>query len=178
MNTEVQEAAQTEEQTDEQVRENKYLLFKLGEEEYGVNIATVQAIEEMQPIIAVPDMPAYIKGVINLRGKVIPVVDLRLNFNMEEREYDSRTCMIIGMVDGKHIGLIVDTVSEVEEIPESKISPPPEFESGSRREQFIAGIGMVDQQVRILLDISKLFGQRELDTMHKKTEERENYATK
>ena len=94
----------------------KYLLFKLGIEEYGIDIAQITAIEELQQITAIPDMPDFVKGVINLRGKVIPAVDLRLRFGLEEREYDDRTCIVIVSVDADSIGLIVDIVSEVHEI--------------------------------------------------------------
>jgi purine-binding chemotaxis protein CheW len=121
----------------------------------------------MQKIIAVPDMPSYVKGVINLRGKVIPVIDLRLNFNMEEREYDDRTCMIITRIGDSDVGLIVDTVSEVEDIPERNIDPPPEFK-GSSRERYIAGIGKVGDEVKIILDVSKLLQETEVKEIQEK----------
>jgi purine-binding chemotaxis protein CheW len=153
---------------DEADQENKYLLFKLGKEEYGINIAMVQSIEEMQTIVAVPDMPDYVKGVINLRGQVIPVIDLRINFGMEEREYDDRTCAIITRIKETNIGLIVDTVSEVEDIPENNIEPPPEFKSGSGREHYIAGIGKVNDEVKILLDVSKLLQDTDVQEIKEK----------
>jgi purine-binding chemotaxis protein CheW len=143
--------------------EHKYLLFKLGDEEYGINITMVQSIEEMQTIVAVPDMPDYVKGVINLRGQVIPVLDLRINFNMEEREYDDRTCMVITRISETNMGLIVDTVSEVVDIPAKSIEPPPQFKSDSRREHYIAGIGKVEDEVKILLDVSKLLRGEEVE---------------
>ena len=88
-------------------------------------------------------MPPFVKGVINLRGQVIPVIDLRIMFNMEEREYDDRNCIVITRINEQQIGLIVDTVSEVEEIMDGNIDPPPAFKSDSGREPYIAGIGKV-----------------------------------
>lgn len=155
---------------DEADQENKYLLFKLGKEEYGINIAMVQSIEEMQPIVAVPDMPEYVKGVINLRGQVIPVIDLRINFGMEEREYDDRTCVIITRIRETNMGLIVDTVSEVEDIPENNIEPPPEFKSESGRDHYIAGIGKVNDEVKILLDVSKLLQDTDVNEIKAKAQ--------
>jgi purine-binding chemotaxis protein CheW len=156
------------EDDEETSQENKYLLFNLGEEEYGIDITYVQSIEEMQKIIAVPDMPEYVKGVINLRGKVIPVIDLRINFNMEKREYDDRTCMIITRIGDNDVGLIVDTVSEVEDIPENNIDPPPEFKGASSRERYIAGIGKVGDEVKIILDVSKLLQDSEMNKIQEK----------
>ncbi len=151
------------EDDEDSTQENKYLLFYLGEEEYGVNIAMVQSIEELQKIVTVPDMPEYVKGVINLRGKVIPVVDLRIKFHMDEREYDDRTCMIITRLGENDLGFIVDTVSEVEDIPERDIEPPPEFKSDGVSNTYIAGIGKVGEDVKILLDAGKIMSSTELE---------------
>lgn len=151
------------EDDNEETQENKYLLFYLGDEEYGVNIAKVQSIEEMQQIIAVPDMPDYVKGVINLRGRVIPVIDMRRKFLMEDREYDDRTCMIISRVGENDAGFIVDTVSEVEEIAENNIAPPPTFKSAEAKKNYISGLGKVGEEVKILLDVSKLVEDEEIE---------------
>lgn len=156
------------EEDDDASQENKYLLFELGDEEYGVNIAMVQSIEELQKIVGVPDMPVYVKGVINLRGKVIPVVDLRIKFHMAEREYDDRTCMIITRLDHNDVGFIVDTVSEVEDIPEKNIEPAPKFESEKRDNRYIAGIGKVGEEVKILLDVAKVISSSELEEITEK----------
>jgi purine-binding chemotaxis protein CheW len=155
---------------DELEQENKYLLCKLDNEEYGINITNVQSIEELQKIIAVPDLPSYVKGVINLRGKVVPVIDLRLKFNMEEREYDDRTCIVITTIQDNHIGLIVDTVSEVHDIPQANIEPPPAFKKGSGEGRYIAGIGKIEDEVKILLDVSKLLHEEEMEQIQEKTE--------
>lgn len=150
---------------EEESQKNKYLLFKLGNEVYGVNILHVTDIIELQKITEVPDMPDYIRGVINLRGQVIPVMDLRLRFNMEFREYDDRTCIIIVNVDDNPLGFIVDTVSEVEDIPEKNIDPPPDFKGSETKERYIMGLGKVDNEVKILIDVNKLVRNEELETV-------------
>jgi len=100
-------------------------------------------------------MPAYIKGVINLRGKVIPVMDVRLRFRMTEREYDDRTCIIVVSVSGIPVGLVVDTVKEVADIPQGQIEAPPDISEGNRQ-MFIRGLGKMGEDVKILLDVDKL----------------------
>lgn len=142
--------------------EDKHLLFRLSDEEYGVPIDRVQSIEELQRIVAVPDMPHYVRGVINLRGTVIPVVDLRLRFGMPDREYDDRTCIIIIEAESRVVGFIVDTVSEVHQIPATSIQPAPEFKAGSGSEQFVTGLGTVEGEVKILLDIERLVRPEEV----------------
>jgi purine-binding chemotaxis protein CheW len=142
--------------------EDKHLLFRLGDEEYGVPIDRVQSIEELQKIVAVPDMPHYVRGVINLRGTVIPVVDLRLRFGMPAREYDDRTCIIIIEAQSRVVGFIVDTVSEVHQIPAKNIQPAPEFKSESGHEQFVTGLGTVEGEVKILLEIDRLMRPEEV----------------
>lgn len=144
---------------DETDQDDKHLLFRLGGEEYGVPINRVQTIEELHRIVAVPDMPPYVRGVINLRGTVIPVVDLRARFGMPEREYDDRTCIIIIEAQERVVGFIVDTVSEVHQIPASSIQPAPDFTTGSGSERFVDGLGTVDGDVKILLGIDRLMRQ-------------------
>lgn len=148
---------------EENTQENKYLLFNLGQEEYGVNISHVQSIEEMTKIVEVPDMPAYVKGVINLRGSVIPVVDLRIKFNMSEREYDDRTCMVITRLEETDVGFIVDTVSEVKEITKANIDPPPKFKSEGSNNDYISGIGKIGEEVKLLLDMKKIISGTDLE---------------
>jgi purine-binding chemotaxis protein CheW len=150
---------------DENSQANKYLLFNIGAEVYGIGIASVTEIIEMQRITDVPDMPGFIKGVINLRGKVIPVMDLRLRFGMDEREYDDRTCCIIVNIDDMSLGFIVDTVAEVHDILESDIDPPPNFKTAEERNRYISGLGKVDDEVKILIDARKILQEKELDTI-------------
>ncbi len=152
---------------DEGLNEDKYLLFKLHDEIYGINIADVTEIIEMQEITDIPDMPLFVKGVINLRGNVIPIMDLRLRFSMEERDHDDRTCIIIAKTENRSFGLIVDTVTEVEDIPQDKISPPPKFKTDKIEEHYISGLGKVGEQVLILLDVHQILQDEEIQELDK-----------
>ncbi len=145
-----------DDEDNEDTQANKYLFFRIGKESYGIGIRFVIEIIELQTISEVPDMPRYVKGVINLRGKVIPIVDLRLRFDMEEREYDNRTCIIVTEVDGVLVGCLVDTVEEVMEIPEKAIEPPPNFRTTSGRDRYISGMGKAGDSIKILLDVEKI----------------------
>jgi len=138
----------------------KYLTFMLVGEEYGVAVLKVREINGITNITTVPRMPPYMKGVINLRGKVIPVVDLRLKFGFDEIEHTEQTCIIVVDV-GKEIGIIVDNVSEVLNIAGDAIEPPPEM-GASVDMTFILGMGKVNEDVKILLDIDKVLGDDEL----------------
>lgn len=140
---------------DEDTQADKFLTFILGQEEYGIEIKYVTEIIGIQNIAEVPDMPHYIKGVINLRGKVIPVMDVRLRFGLQEREYDDRTCIIVINIDEQSVGLIVDRVSEVLDIPEAQVEPPPRVRSGGGS-RFIQGMGKVGDRVKILLNAHQL----------------------
>lgn len=141
----------------------KYLTFNLADEEYGVEILKVREIIGVMDITAVPRMPAYMKGVINLRGKVIPVVDLRLKFGLDEAEHTEQTCIIVVDV-GREIGIIVDTVSEVLDVQGEAIEPPPSM-GGAVDTAFILGMGKVGEDVKILLDIDKVLTNNELDSV-------------
>jgi len=148
-----------EEQEDTQ--EGKYLTFVLGDEVYGLEIRYVTEIIGIQKITPVPDMPGYVRGVINLRGKVIPVMDVRLRFAMAAREYDERTCIIVINAKETVVGLIVDTVMEVLEIPRDQIEETHQLRR-DRGNQFMKGLGKVGEKVKILLDAeSLLFTDRE-----------------
>jgi len=140
---------------DEDTMKDQYLTFLVGDETFGFGIEYVTEIVGMQNITTVPDMQSYVKGVINLRGSVIPVLDIRLRFGMEEREYDERTCIIVVQMDGLSVGLIVDIVNEVTDIPESQVSAPPKVYGGAGA-QYIQGMGKLEEKVIILLDITKL----------------------
>lgn len=151
-------------QTDnEDTLKDKFLTFDLAEVGYGLEIRYVTEIIGIQKITDVPDMPSFIRGVINLRGKVIPVMDVRLRFNMPSRPYDERTCIIVVNLDGKSVGLVVDEVSEVLDIPAEEIEPAPNSRKGKNR--YIQGMGKVGEQVKILLDISRLLFDEELEQL-------------
>ena len=144
----------------------KYLTFSLGNEEYGVSILKVREIIGLMEITAVPHTPSYIKGVINLRGRVIPVLELRIKFGMERQEYNERTCVIVVEVQGPsetvQVGMLVDSVSEVLNIGEEEIEPPPSFGSTDVDTDSLLGMGKVKGQVKILLDVDKVIGEGEL----------------
>jgi purine-binding chemotaxis protein CheW len=143
------------EEQQEDTQEGKFLTFSLGEEEYGIEIRHVTEIIGIQSITDLPDMPDFVKGVINLRGKVIPVVDVRLRFGFAERKYDERTCIVVVNISNMAVGLIVDSVSEVIDIPAQNIEPPPKINKGESS-RFIKGLGKVGEEVKILLEIQQL----------------------
>ncbi len=141
-------------------REGKYLTFVLGDEEYGIDITKVKEIIGVMGVTHIPRTPAFIKGVINLRGKVIPIVDLRLKFGMEEIPHTRETVFIVVEEMGMLMGVVVDTVREVLNIHEAEIEPPPQF--GTRlNTEFILGMGKVQGKVKILLDIDKALSAEE-----------------
>jgi purine-binding chemotaxis protein CheW len=133
--------------------------FRLGDEEYGVDILKVHEIDRMMDITEVPNAPPSIEGVINLRGKVIPVINLRRKFNLPEREADSRTKIVVVDI-GTSAGMIVDSVSEVLRISSDIVEPPPAMTPGVSSE-FIRGVGKLKDRLLILLDIEKLLGADE-----------------
>jgi purine-binding chemotaxis protein CheW len=145
--------------------DNKYLTFALGAEEYGVEILKVREIIGYMDITAVPQTPHYVKGVVNLRGQVIPVMDLRAKFGMETTEVTDETCIIV--VEIAHetrklsTGIVVDRVREVLDIRAEAIEEPPAFDS-SVNTDFILGMGKVGDAVKILLDIDKVLIREEL----------------
>lgn len=145
----------------EKTRAGKYLTFFLADEEYGIEIMRVREIFGMLPITIVPQTPEFVRGVINLRGKVIPVIDLRLKFRMDSKKYDKETCIIVVDVDGIHMGIIVDTVQEVLDIAENDIEDAPHFGTSVDTE-FIVGMGNKDKRVTILLDVGKVISSEEL----------------
>lgn len=139
-----------------------FLTFHLNGEDYGIAIQHVIEIIGIQKITRIPDMPVFIEGIINLRGRVIPVMDVRLKFGMPETEHDDRTCVIVIQVGESITGLIVDRVKEVLEIPEGRIEPPPRT---SRDDGYILGIGKVAEEVKILLDVERLVSEEALEEL-------------
>lgn len=157
-----EEFGQFEEQEDTQA--GKYLTFNIGEEEYGIEIRYVTEIIGIQKITDLPDTPNFVKGVINLRGKVIPVIDVRLRFLLEERDYDERTCIVVVNINDIAVGLIVDAVSEVLDIPDTDVEDPPKVNKGSGS-RYIQGLGKVGDAVKILLNIQKLLFDEEFEQL-------------
>lgn len=130
--------------------------FRLGEEEYAIDISAVQEINRMTEITKVPNSPPYIEGVLNLRGRIIPAVNLRKKFGLPEREYDRHTRIMVVDVEGTMVGLIVDAVSEVLRISPETIEPAPEMSAGVNS-KYIRGVGKVNGRLVILLDLERLF---------------------
>ena len=151
-------------------REGKYLTFSMANEEYGIGILKIREIIGMMPITSVPQTPAFVKGVINLRGKVIPVMDLRLRFNMDSIDYNERTCIIVVEIFGQsatvQIGIVVDSVSEVLNIKQDEIEDTPTFGT-SLNTDFILGMAKMEGGVKILLDIDQVLTSDELSLVEK-----------
>ena len=150
------------EKTNKTVREGKYLTFVLSDEEYGIEILKVREIIGLMDITSVPQTPNYMKGVINLRGKVIPVIDLRLKFSMPEQEHTQETCTIVVEVGNTLIGIIVDSVSEVSDIGSKEIEETPQLGQDIDT-NFIMGMGKLKEKLIILLDIDKVLSADELE---------------
>jgi purine-binding chemotaxis protein CheW len=151
-----------------QDREGKYLTFSLAEEEYGIGILKIKEIIGMMPITTVPRTPEFVKGVINLRGKVIPVVDLRLRFGMEEIDYTERTCIVVVEIEGTSgtvmIGVVVDSVSEVLNIKGEDVEETPTF-GAKLNTDYILGMAKMEGGVKILLDIDQVLSEEEIATL-------------
>ena len=152
------------------VKEGKYLTFTLADETYGIGILKVKEIIGMMPVTSVPRTPEFVKGVINLRGKVIQVIDLRLKFSMETIDYTERTCIIVVEIDADDsttlIGTVVDTVSEVINIKEEEIEEAPAF-GAKMNTSYILGMAKMDGGVKILLDIDKVLSSKEIQMLEK-----------
>ncbi len=158
-------AARLSETSAKRMREGKYLLFNLGKERYGIGILDVKEIIGMMPITKMPEMPKSFKGVVNLRDKVIPVIDMRAKFDMEEKAYEARTCIIVtevsGLTGSTLVGCIVDSVTEVFQIKEEEIEDAPSFGIGFN-DEFILGIAKTEKGVIILLEIDRILHMNEV----------------
>lgn len=148
----------------EDTQKDKFLTFVLGKEVYGIDIKYVTEIIGIQPITEVPELPDFLKGIINLRGKIIPVMDVRIRFKKEPKEYNDRTCVIVIDIKNNPVGLIVDSVAEVISISENDIVPPPGTNT-SFSNKYINGIGKVGNDVKLLLDCYKILKDEEVDTL-------------
>ncbi len=142
----------------------KFLTFFLGEEEYGLEILKVQEIIGLMSITRVPRTPDFVRGVINLRGKVIPIVDLRKKFRMEPVEDTDQTCIIVVQTHGLQFGVVVDRVSEVVDLEDADIEEAPEF-GAEIDTDYILGMGKTGSRVRILVDIDRVLSREELATL-------------
>lgn len=148
---------------EEDTQKNKFLTFSLGEEYYGIDIMYVTEIVGIQPITEVPELPEFVKGIINLRGKIIPVMDARIKFKKDQKDYNDRTCIIVIDVQEFSIGIIVDAVSEVVNISEDNIVPPPNINTTGSK--YIKSVGKSDEHVTLILDCEKLLSNEEMSDL-------------
>ncbi|MFC7301812.1 chemotaxis protein CheW [Cognatiluteimonas weifangensis] len=140
----------------------EYLTFTLGAEEYGVDILKVQEIRGYDTVTRLPEAPDYIKGVINLRGLIVPVVDMRVKFGLEHAEYGPTTVMIVLNVGQRVVGMVVDAVSDVLQLDAARVSAVPDLAGSAIDRKFLTGIGLVDERMLILIDIERLMTSAEM----------------
>ncbi len=141
---------------------NEFLTFTLGHEEYGIDILKVQEIRGYDAVTHIANAPEFIKGVINLRGIIVPIVDMRIKFNLGNVEYNQFTVVIILNIAKRVVGMVVDGVSDVTTLKPEQIKPAPEFGTGLDT-QYLLGLGTVDERMLILVDIERLMGSRDME---------------
>ena len=139
----------------------EFLAFKLGDEEYGIDILRVQEIRSYEPPTRIAGAPAFMKGVVNLRGVIVPIVDMRLKFNLESVSYDSFTVVVVLNIGTRIVGIVVDAVSDVITLKADQLRPVPEFNSAIASEHLLA-VGSIDERMLILIDIEKLMSATEM----------------
>ncbi|MCF6097054.1 chemotaxis protein CheW [Thermovorax subterraneus] len=144
----------------EEIRQ--FVVFKLGQEEYGVDIMQVNTIERMMPITRVPKAPDFVEGVINLRGEIIPVIDLKKRFGLASGEITPDTRIIIVMLDDLTVGMIVDSATEVVQLTQDSIEPPPSV-AGNISSDFLEGIGKIGDRLLIILNLEKILKPGEVE---------------
>jgi purine-binding chemotaxis protein CheW len=148
---------------------NEFLTFKLGSEEYGIEILKVQEIRGYEQVTAIANSPEFIKGVVNLRGIIVPIVDMRIKFNLGRAEYDQFTVVIILNVAGRVVGMVVDAVSDVIQLSAEHIRPAPDFSSSTFDTKYITGLGTLEERMLILVDIEKLMSGADMALMEQAT---------
>ncbi len=161
-----------EELLEEDSQRGKFMTFQTGKEYFGISISYVNEIIVMQPITAIPEVEDYIKGLINLRGKIIPVIDVRARFKMEPKEYTDRTCIIVINVKSTVIGLIVEKIAEVDTILDEDIVPPPTLgHKEHEQNKYVYGLARTGDTVKLLLDPEKLIKDEDLEVIEELQEE-------
>ncbi len=148
---------------------NEYLTFTLGKEEYGIEILKVQEIRGYEAVTRIANAPEFIKGVVNLRGIIVPIVDMRIKFNLGEAEYNQFTVVIILNVAGRVVGMVVDSVSDVIQLTTEQVRPAPDFSSSTFDTKYITGLGTIDSRMLILVDIEKLMSGSDMALMEQAT---------
>lgn len=150
------------EYVDEDTLKDKYLTFYTDNQLYGIPISDVVQIVGMQEITQVPEFPSYAKGIINLRGTIIPIIDVRLRLRKEEIGYNERTCIIVTNIKGSHLGFIVDSVNEVTNIYNENISNPPQMGSDYVN-TYITGIAKLNEKIILIIDLKKILNDKEIN---------------
>lgn len=158
----------------EDIRQGKYMTFQLEQDVFGIELKYVNEILQIQPITPIPEVEPFIKGLINLRGKIIPVIDVAERFGKGSFCYNDRTCVIVIEVKEVEVGLIIENIAEVVSIKEEDILPPPSINHASTQSKFIRGIGKVDGTVKLLLDPVKLLSDDSLAFLEKKDNDEED----
>ena len=165
-------AEEIKEELEDDAQRGKFMTFRTGKEYFGINISYVNEIIMMQPITAIPEAEDYIKGLINLRGKIIPVIDVRTRFKMEPQEYTDRTCIIVINVKTTVIGLIVEQIAEVDTISEDDIVPPPSLgHKEPEHNKYVYGLARTGDSVKLLIDPEKLIKDEDLEVIEDIQEE-------
>lgn len=160
------------EEAEEDSQKGMFMTFQTGKEYFGINISYVEQIIAMQPITAVPEVEDYIKGLINLRGKIIPVIDVRIRFKMDPIEYTDRTCIIVIDVKSTVVGLIVEKIANVDTISDENIVPPPALgKRDNEQSKYVYALARIGDQVKLLLDPEKLIKQEVLEALEDIKEE-------
>jgi len=147
----------------------EYLVFSLGDEEYAVDILKVQEIRGYENVTRIANVPDFIKGVTNLRGVIVPIIDLRLKFNLDKVEYDGQTVVIVVNVDDRIVGVVVDGVSDVMSLAPDQIKPAPEF-GVTLSSDYLSGIGSLEDRMLVLVDIEKLLTHEEMQLVERTAE--------
>jgi purine-binding chemotaxis protein CheW len=154
------------EKNDNDIAGREFLAFKLGKEEYGIDILKVQEIRGYETVTRVANAPDFIKGVVNLRGIIVPIVDMRIKFRLGEPTYDQFTVVIILNIGGRVVGMVVDSVSDVTTLKQEQIKPAPEMGTALNSD-YLIGLGTLDQRMLILVDIDKLMSSTEMGLIEK-----------
>lgn len=160
---------------EEDIQKDKYMTFKTGDEYYAISIECVNEIIGFQSITSVPETEDYIKGLINLRGKIVPVIDVRVRFKLPPLDYTDRTCIIVIRVKATVVGLLVETIADVVTIEEENIVPPPSLgQNNKAKNKYVYGIGKVGESVKLLLDPDKLINDTDVDIFEELVTDKSN----
>lgn len=165
-------AEEEKDELQEDSQKGKFMTFQTGKEYFGISIGYVNEIIAMQPITAIPEVEDYIKGLINLRGKIVPVIDVRVRFKMEPKEYTDRTCIIVIDVKSTVVGLIVEKIAEVDTIVDDDIIPPPKLgHKENEQNKYVYGLAKTGDTVKLLIDPEKLIKEEDLEVLEEVQEE-------